>query len=246
MLTVKKITMASMLVFASIGAQAELVTATQTQQFAGTGGSDSTAPGFDPFTFDKFDSSLGTLTGVFVSYDFSIDGGLIGADNLTNEVVFGSGELGASLLLQSSLPFVDGALNTIFTKVDLSQFAGFTLAADPTASVGGSGPDIATLIGDSLSFNSGLFSLSAFVFNSFVGNSGDTYTVDYDTGSTTLVSVPGAQGFFQSVNAAAELSIYYSYEEPVPEPPVGDVSVPLGAGFAGLAMLGLAGFRRRK
>jgi hypothetical protein len=246
MLTVKKIAILGALAFASLSVQADLVTATQTQQFAGTGGSDSTAPGFNPFTYDKFDSSLGTLTGVFVSYNFSIDGGLIGADNLTNEVVSGTGELGASLLLQSSLPFVDGAFNTIFTKVDLSQYAAFTLAADPLATVGGTGPDVATLSGDAFNFNSGLFSLSAFVFNSFVGNAGDTYTVDYDTGSTTLVNVPGAQGFFQSVDAAAELSIYYSYVEPVPEPPVADVSVPLGAGFAGLVMLGLAGFRRKK
>lgn len=242
----KKTILALPLLAMSAMASAELTTPTQSAYFSGTAGNTSLQEGLDPFTFDKFDSSLGTLTGVFVRYDFTIDNGLIGADNMTNEEVSGTGELGGSLTLTSELGFVNSTYNPVFEKMDLLQTAAFTLAADPTQSVGGNGPDVATLYGVQMYSDSGWVSLGSGTFNPFVGTAGDTFDVDFDTDSSVVVNVPGAQGFFQAVDTSISMELYYTYEAPaVNEPPASAVSVPAGLAAAGMFLMGAGALRRR-
>lgn len=238
----KKTLLAFALLTISSIASAELFTPTQTETFAGPAGSNSVDVGVDPFTFQKFDSSLGTLTGIIVNYSFSIDNGLIGADNLSNAIVYGTGELGASLSFSSSLPFIDTGFATVFTQLDLGALADFTLAADPLMTTGGNGPDVAQLTGGYHEALSGPHSISPIVFNGFIGNAGDTYDVNFNVGSITLVSVPGAQGYFQTVDSFVSLDITYQYESNTPV--TSDVNLPLSAA-AGLLMLGFGAVRRR-
>ena len=118
----KKTLLAAVLVAASATAYADLVTPTQTETFTGVAGNDSTKEGVSPFVFDKFDESLGTLTGVFVQYSLDIANGLIGADNLTNEEVEGTGDLGGDVILSSDLAmFRDGTFTDRKAHVELQS-----------------------------------------------------------------------------------------------------------------------------
>jgi hypothetical protein len=253
MLKLKTIALATALGLASMGASASFVTNTQTATFTGVAGNDSSEPGLSPFQFEKFDSSLGNLTGVYVRYDFSIDNGMIGADNLTNEQKGGTAYLGGSLLLDSpGQLFLDSNYATIFDKLDLTQQVSFILEPDPSMSVGGSGPDTFTYNGSALDDGLAWTALGTdqFILDSFLGNAGETFDVSYDTDSDTRVDVPGTQGFFQAVDASISMDLYYAYEEFPPTTGTGetsaDVSVPAGIAAAGMALFGLAGVRRRK
>ncbi len=241
-----KLIAATLMLF-TLGANAELYTPTQSEAFAGTAGNKSSEPGVDPFVFSKFDTALGNLTGVYVRYDFTILNGLIGADNMTNDEAAGSGVLGAAATFTASVPFLDyTTTQPVLTNVDLTQTADFTLAADPTMSVGGSGPDVATMYGQTMTQDSGWVRLTDFFLGDFEG-AGDTFTINFDTFSNLNVEVAGAQGFFQVVDTEINFDVYYAYEEIV-EPPVeppSDVSAPLTA-LAGLSLLGLAGLRRKR
>jgi hypothetical protein len=242
----KKTLLAAVLVAASATAYADLVTPTQTETFTGVAGNDSTKEGVSPFVFDKFDESLGTLTGVFVQYSLDIANGLIGADNLTNEEVEGTGDLGGDVILSSDLAmFRDGTFTSIFEKLELLQSTTFTLAADPTLSVGGiEGEDVQSFEGSDFSANSGLISLNSDFLSQFAG-AGETFTVDFDSGSTTIVDVSGAQGFFQAVDMIVNMDVYYSYEEFAEPVESNDVPAPLGFAALGLALAGL-GAKRKK
>jgi hypothetical protein len=242
----KKTLLAALLIGMSTAASADLITPTQTETFTGVAGNDSTKEGVNPFTFDKFDESLGTLTGVYVEYSLDIANGLIGADNLTNEEVQGTGDLGGDVILSSNIAmFRDGTFTSIFDKLELLQTTTFTLAADPTLSVGGTeGEDIQSFYGSDFSATSGLISLNSDFLSQFVGT-GETFDVDFDSGSTTIVDVSGAQGFFQAVDMIVSMDVYYTYEELEEPASATEVPVPFAFGALGLAFAGL-GFKRRK
>lgn len=242
----KKLTIATLLSIAFMGsAQAALMeTDVQKFTFSGPSGVTSTEPGVTPFIFNKFDETLGVLNNVFFRAFFQISGGLIGADNMSNDVVTGNGELGARLSLASSIPLLTPSFSPIFNPIELSQLAVFTLAADPTLSVGGSGPDVATLNGATISENLGWTPSASFLLGNFIG-SGQTFRVDYRADSLINVSVPGAQGFFQVPDVYIEVEMYYQYTAPEVTTPPQDVSAPFGLAFAGLALMGI-GLSRRK
>jgi hypothetical protein len=243
----KTLVLASTLMMAFTANAGYIYTDTQTNSFSGTAGSTSERDGVEPFVFDYFDSTLGDLLNVYVSYDLLIDGGLVGADNLTNKEVSGSLTLGGAVLMSSALPFLTDSFANIFNKLELTQSDTFTVAADPTLSVGGNGPDTYRLLGEEISGTSGLLSLNTNLLNFFTGNSGDTYTVDFDTDSVIVVDAPSTRGFFQAVDTTIEMNIVYEYENDIP-PANNEVSVPAPASafLFGLGLAGLAATRKKK
>lgn len=232
------------ILFASAANASYIYDTTQTEMFSGTAGSTSERDGVDPFTFDYFDSSLGELLNVYVSYSLLIDGGLVGADNLTNEEVSGSLTLGGAVLMDSDLPFLTSSFSNIFNKIELTQSDTFTVDADPTLSAGGSGPDTYSLIGEEISGTSGDYTLNTNLLNYFTGNEGDTFTVNFDTDSVIVVDAPSTRGFFQAVDTTIEMNLVYEYETEFEKETV-ETSVPSPASFA-LFSLGLFGLALRR
>lgn len=232
------------LMLGASAAQASLSTATQVQSFSGAAGSSSSQASVDPFTFDLFDSTLGDLTGVFLSYDVVISGGMLGADNQTNEEVSGTMELGGGVNFEGQFPLFDTAYNPVFNQVDGSKLANFTLAADPTQSVGGNGPDTVEILGDTFTGGAENVSISDLLFDNFSQAGGGSFFIDFTSFSTTLINAPGAYGYFDSPDLDMSVSLYYTYEEPAPVE-ANDVSAPFGLALGGLALMGLARLRRR-
>ena len=119
----KKSLLALTLLTVAGAASAEVFTTdVQNQTFTGIAGKASGVDGVSPFVFDKFDESLGTLTNVYFRSTVIIDGGLLGADNFTNEVVSGSGHIGASVtigdLTNDDVSLLDDEFKPLFSTVD--------------------------------------------------------------------------------------------------------------------------------
>jgi hypothetical protein len=242
----KKTLLALPLLVMSMGASAELLTtAAQTQEFTGTAGNTSTEAGIDTFSFDKFDSSLGILSNVFMRTSFIIDNGFVTADNLTNQIVNGSSELGASAhFLNASEITVDASVQPILSMMELVQTATYTLAADPTMAIGGTGPDVVTVNGVLLDQTSGWKAINlAFIGGYVEVDANDDFTVDFDSASLVVVDAPGAQGLFQAVDTTIRLEVFYEYNT---FPPVTEVSAPVGVAVLGLGLIGFGAMRRRK
>jgi hypothetical protein len=239
-----KILLAVPLLLLSTSALADLSTPTQNFSFVGSADSSSLEPGGAPFLFNKFDGSLGDLTGVFVLYDFAIMNGLLGADNKTNAQVSGSGDLGAAVALTSNVQFLNNDLSGLFNRVSLLHSFEFTLAADPTLSIGGDGPDTSTMLGATLFRDSGWKRASNINYASFYGGPGEKITINFDMDPTAIVRVVGAQGFFQSVDTELNMSMYYTYSAPLVVQPPTNVPAPIGMAIMGLAMIGF-GARKR-
>lgn len=235
------------------GASATYVTATQTQQFQGIAGKDSGADGVLPFSFLKFDSSLGNLTGVFFRSVINVSGGLIGADNTTNEQVDGSGYIGASVQIgdatNDGVSTLDNSFKPIFGPQEFVTNASFTLHGDPELSVGGNGSDVFVMNGSSHFYDSGFLSVSSMFFNQYLGS--DYFNIGFDTTSEVSVSALGAQNTFKTANVELGLELYYQYEKfPEPgievEPPASNVPTPFGFASLGLGLLGFGAARRKK
>lgn len=238
--------MAATLLLSSV-AHAEIInTPTQNQLFFGTAGNKSTEPGVDPFSFSKFDTSLGSLNDVFVRYSMTIDNGLLGADNLTNDAVVGTGTLGGSVLLKPEFGFLKDDFSPIFEKISLSQTETLNLAADPTMSLGGSGPDVDSFNGGFLEKNVGWLTVNKVLLSNFLASpTNDSFTIDIDTSSVVKVDAGGSQGFFQAVDVGVNMDLYYSYDK-APEADVSDVTSPGVLAAAGLVILIVSGGLRRK
>lgn len=242
----KKTLLALPLLALSMSASAELLTTEViTNTFTGTAGNASTQNGIEPFTFAKFDPSLGTLTNVFFKSTFIIDNGLIGADNMTNKAVSGTGHLGGQLgYLNATVAMTGGDFQPLFGTQELLQNTTFNLEADPTLSTGGNGPDTATMTGGYMSDATDWLAVHNLVLDQYVSDGGDTsFTVDFDTNSSVMVDVAGAQGTFQAVDATVKLELYYQYES---FPEINDVPAPAGLALAGLALMGFGAARRRR
>jgi hypothetical protein len=227
----------------SFSSMASMITTTQTQAFSGTAGNESDGNSPDDFTFEKFNSLLGTLDNVFIKYSLATDNGFIGADNLTNVAVDGTGELGAKLdliSLENTLGFIlPGGFTNAFSTLDLTQTTLFNLAADPSQSTGlgggtgstpggipntGNSDDLSVFNGISIDTTSGFFNLNSIAIANFSGNSGDTFKIRFDTTSVVGVDVGSSVGTFQAVDVNISMDMYYEYTAApaiaVPEPAV--------------------------
>lgn len=235
----KKSLLAVALVFAAASANAAYTTEAQTNTYSGAAGSKSTEEGVDPFSFSKFDSSLGVLTGVVFTYNFSVSDGYIGASNQSNQTAGGSAELGSHV----SFDFSDVSQYIMLAPITLSQSTSFYL--QPAGSE--AGDDSFMLDGKSMNSSKDRTLTENFILSSFIGD--DPFYIDFLTSSITEITTNGAgvQGLFESVDISLSMSLSYVYEEyedTGDEGSVEDVPAPL-IGFAGLAMFGLAGLRRK-
>lgn len=242
----KSLIAAALMVF-TLSANAEYTTETQTESFSGKAGASSAESGVSPLVFNYFDSALGKLTGIHIQYSFLTEGGLVGAENLTNQQVSGNVELGSTMYLDFS------SLVDFLSLTPLTSKQGSSFTLEPNDSVSNSGSDYYSLTGTSNSVSSTLTTLDNEYFkNAFIGNDGETFDLGFSTTSITNVSTEGGvQGFFQAVDTMLDVSIYYSYEdypeEPVEEPVENSTDVPAPiAGVFGLAMLGLALYRKKE
>ncbi|MEG3765034.1 choice-of-anchor E domain-containing protein [Alteromonas sp. 14N.309.X.WAT.G.H12] len=243
----KKTLLGLMIAAASATASAELTTEVQHQEFSGEAGQDSSDADILPLEFEMFDESLGILTGVYISYTLDVSGGLIGADNLTDEDTSGTGSLGVEVLFSEMSGmnfFEEGTLDDVFTKLSRIETTTFSLEADPTMSVDGSGADVQQYDGTAGTVDSdGYIALNTDYLEQFIGTD-ETFTVDFDTSSITSVDVTGAQGFFQPVNMILGVDLYYTYEEVSVVEETSSVPAPLSFAALGLVMTGL-GARRK-
>ena len=230
------------LMLGASAAHASFTTPTQSFSFSGSAGNTSAQASVDPFTFSMFDSNLGDLTGVFISYSATVSGGVLGVDNQTNSEVSGDMELGGGIRFSSPFPLFDAAYQPVFDEVQGSKIANFTLAADPTLSVGGNGPDTLEITGDTYTDGRTDVSVSDILFGNFEQAGGGVFDIDFSTFSINNINAPGAFGYFDSADVDLSMSLYYTYEEPVTTA----VSAPFGLALGGLALIGAAGIRRRK
>lgn len=236
---IKKIAIAAIVassLFGNAAHAALMTTSVQSQQYVGKAGNKSGSFGVSPFSFAKFDASLGSLLGVFAKLTFNISGGLISADNLTNKVTSGTGELGASASVSSSVPFVSSSFVPMFSGFELSQLASFTLAADPLLTIGGSGPDVFTMHGGAYSMDSGWQMLATMFQTPLIGTG--NFVVNFDTNSDVIINAVGARGSFEAVDADLKMELYYQYEGAAP--------APVDARYGMVGLLALAGLMTRR
>jgi hypothetical protein len=226
----------------SFTSMASLITVTQVQSYTGTAGDASVSANnlgssVDAFEFLKFDTSLGELTSVNLSYRLSISGGSIGVQNNSNGAVSGTGTLGATVELASDLEFKllgsSGFPEDMFELFESSENFNFSLAAN------GDSGDSQTFTGLPSTEDTGFVTaLDSFMsldyLTQFKTASAETFAISFDTLSVFSITVPSSSGTFSPVLIDIETSLNYGYTA-APAPPVG---VPEPAVFAfGLLML---------
>lgn len=238
---------------ASAEVATQYTTDTQTQTFTGVAGKDSGVDDVSAFVFDAFDSSLGVLTGVYFRSVITVDGGVIGADNTTNEEVDGSGYIGASILIgdttNDTVGLLDSSFKSIFSLQEMIDYTTFSLAADPTLSVGGDGDDTFSMAGSLHEYDSGTLSVGSYFFDDYLDSNGETFSISFNTTSEVFVDALGAQNTFKTASMELSLELYYTYEdfaEPEISEPASDVPAPLGFALFGFGLLGLARSRKNK
>jgi hypothetical protein len=232
--------------FFAATAQAALVQDIQTKTYAGTAGNTSTQVGVGPLMFNLFDLSKGVLQGVYLSYGVTISGGVSGADNQTNQVVNGTMELGGSAQFESTRRFFSNTFQSLFTPVSGSKVVNFSLAADPTLSVGGSGPDVFSMTGSTFTGGLSQTQVNSLFHSDFTGLG--QFAVDFRTFSILQINAPGSRGFFDAPSVNLSMSLTYVYDAPevvIPEPPA-DVSGPFLPLAGGLVLLGAGALRRKR
>ncbi|MBL4808858.1 MAG: PEP-CTERM sorting domain-containing protein [Phycisphaerales bacterium] len=193
----------------------------QTQSFTGIPDYDQT------FTFNQFDSALGTLTGINVTLQLDISGGFLGVDNDGIDPAVVNVEFGASGIL-TSLP-------GLFLSLTTSNSATFNLAADDLDGPGvqTTGPDYDELSGVATSSSTSSAILAAF-FSNYIGLG--TFDILADINQVIdFGGVSGVAGQFDPQVADIIVTVGYKYD-PIPAP-------------GSMALLGLGGLiatRRRR
>ena len=173
------------------------------------------------FNINKFDSALGTLTGVAIT----LDGEAISSATLTNTAAQAQRfQFGSTLNL-----YLDGAGLSEVLSLNLFNFNS-QIQVGQTVNLGTVNPS------DSLLINAA--DLSA-----FIGTGTTSFTCD------SLVSNSQAGGggnitVVQNTQAGCGLNVVYTYD--VPTNPPAQVPEPASMALVGLGMMGLAAIRRRK
>lgn len=173
------------------------------------------------FNINKFDSALGTLTGVAIT----LDGEALSTATLTNTAAQAQRfQFGSTLNL-----YLDGAGISDVLSLNLFNFSN-QIQVGQTVNLGTANPT------DSLLIN--VSDLSA-----FIGTGTTTFTCD----SLVANSQAGGGGnitVVQNTQAGCGLNVVYTYD--VPTNPPAQVPEPASMALVGLGMMGLAAIRRRK
>jgi len=206
-------------------AQAGTATITQMDSFSGT-------PDFERVsTFDKFDASLGTLTGVEISLMLTIDGGFLAVDNDGIGPAIADVEFGASGELSST----DVTLFPV-PSVTTSNMTTFNLDADDGdgSGVQNTGGDFGVLNGV-LTVNSSTTNINPVFFGDYIG-AGDTFDTLADIDQIIdFGGVSGIAGEFGPQTADLKVTVVYTY-----------IPIPAPGAMALLGLGGLVAARRRR
>ncbi|HPS53848.1 MAG TPA: choice-of-anchor E domain-containing protein, partial [Phycisphaerae bacterium] len=170
----------------------------------------------------KFNSSLGTLTGITLSLKVTLSNANIQMDNDTESVSTATAKVNSQVLSFTSEVTLLKTDYTSFDSINLQvdEAQGFTLQAtsgDPTNQFNATGlSDYATWSpGDIESGESG--SIASVVWAQYTGS--DTFSIDLKSTFGTSASFTGDPCYFQGNTPTAVFSgdVTYTYE-PVPEP----------------------------
>jgi hypothetical protein len=194
----------------------------------------------ETLTLDKFDTSLGILNSVEITFSITIDSGSLVVDNDGTQPATGSLELGTNGSISSSdVNLNDGSLSTNWA--DFSNTTTDTFSIGPNDSDGTNdfdfdgGPDNYSFAGGPNTINGGSFiSTNPTVQSTYEGSAGDTFDVDVLLNLVTdISSAGGVAGAFTPVDASGSVTVTYNYT--IPEPST--VAALFGAVTLGLVMV---------
>jgi hypothetical protein len=188
------------------------------------------------FSFNLFNSNLGTLTKVFFTSEFGATSALV-ITNGGGSVSSGSAFMTSVLTLSTGSSNINTALGTTLSNSITGASSTYSLAikghttAESDAEANDKVKSLTT--NPSLSYfeaagPSTMTMLANTVTQTFVGNTG---------GNTSASQVTNAFGFF---------SVEYTYDDSTATPPGTPVPEPFSIAILGIGMLGLAGAVRRK
>ncbi len=192
---------------------ASAATITQTKTFSGI-------PNISgPLTFNKFDSSLGTLTSIQVYFTLQVNGGQLILDNDSDSPASGIFEFGAIGNISSSdVSLIDSATTVIPGPIEAYNSQAFSLNANVDDGPGDydpAGPDGLQYDGGIESGDTSGF-VGSMVWGGYIGTG--TYDIDY-----TVIqwldygSVSGVEVAYTPVSADGDVTMIYKYNI-IPEP----------------------------
>ena len=184
----------------------------------------------------KFDTALGTLTGIYIEYKTLVSGVSVAVDNDSAEVQTGTARVQN---LVSHFSVANSVMNPSFTDavklgdLQISQSQAFVLQAtgtDPLGFTPTGGSDYAIWTPGTLTAVSG-GDLSSFVFTQYQGAGSFNATIHSIFSTTATFS--GTDGYFQgnTPRGAFEGKVIYTYS-PIPEPATASMmALVAGIGF---------------
>lgn len=206
----KTICFAILAVLVAVGATSA-TTITQTKTFSGV-------PDYSTsLTFNKFDSSLGTLQSVQVLVSLAVDGGMLILDNDGVDPASGTFQFGAKGNIASTdVPLLNSSFMPVTSEIQAFYSNTFSLAGNVGDSIG----DFSPLGPDGMQYNGGpqSDSKSGFVgnafFSSYIGTG--TFVVNASASQwSTYGSVSGMEYAVSPVSSDGSVTVVYNY---IPEP----------------------------
>jgi hypothetical protein len=207
---VTKIIILGIVVMIAPAAMADIIT--QTKNFSGT-------PNYDAaLEYDKFDTSLGTLTAIEIVLNLVITGGSLSADNDGAQEAVITVVLGATAGISSTdVALINNLFQPVINDASCSQSDTFYLDPDDGDGAGyqPGGGDWDTLIGGMIMDSQSGF-IAAAVFGDYEGIG--SYFINVDI--TQLLDFGGdggVEGAFSPLASAGSMEVRYTYT-PIPEP----------------------------